>query len=147
MPRGWPQFGGAGGGGGVVTKRTGSGAGNYTTSSTSLVAVDGTNLAVALVTLVSQMIVIWAAGSFANGSASDFTSVVIAKDGTPVAQVIAGGTGASVYFPFSACYSEVGDGSSHTWALYWKVTGGTGNMANDSAYDCPFLNILQIAGT
>lgn len=131
----------------VVTKLKGSGSGAYTTVSASYVPVDAANLAVALITPTSQMIMLWASGDVFNNTVSDNSGIAIAKDGAVVAEQALGGTGAGTTFPFNICYSEAGDGSSHTWALYFKAYSGTTDMNNSSASRTPFLNILQIVAT
>jgi hypothetical protein len=131
----------------VVTKRQGSGAGNYTTTSISLVAVDATNLAIALTTPATQMIVIDTAGSIAYGTTGEFIYIALAKDGTPVMEIFCGGGPNGIWFPFSHNYSEIGDGSSHTWALYYLATAGTVYVANSSVAIAPYMTLTQIAGT
>lgn len=144
----------AGGGGGgsagtptVVMQLKGSGAGNYTTVSASYVAVDAVNLAVARTTPVSQIILIWVDGSVDDDADAHYASVAIAKDGAAVAETVAGGFGGQAFYPFGLNYSEPGDGASHTWAIYWKVSGGNGTMYNSSASAAPFMNIMQLAAT
>ena len=143
--------GGAGGGSSgpatVITTLSGGGAGNYITASAVPVAVDAVNLAVALTTPPTQIIIIWVNGSCACGGLADYDRISIAKDGAPVAQILMGGFSPTAFVPIGLNYSEVGDGSSHVWALYWQVTGGSGEIANDSAVDTPFIEIMQVAAT
>lgn len=143
--------GGAGGGSAgpstVVTQLKGSGAGNYTTVSLIPIPVDAVNLAVALTTPATQRIVISAAGTIVPGGAGINVGVGIAKDGALVANVQAGNAGGDDFYPFGLIYSELGDAVSHTWALYWFVTGAVGFLLNDSAAETEFMTIMQIAAT
>jgi hypothetical protein len=145
-----PTGGGGGGGGGgniVHTRLVGTGSGAYTTTSASFVVVDATNLSVALVTFSSKIIILWASGDVSNLTTSQYSNVGLGKDGTVVAQVGMSGTSSGAPFPFNICYSEIGDGLSHTWALYFNATGGTTSFNNTSGGRTPFINILQIPGT
>lgn len=141
---------GGGGGGGsapvaVVTTLKGTGAGTYTTTSASFVAVDAVNLAISLTTSVKQAILLWASGCLQNGTTGDYSKVAIAKDGTVVSQVAMGAGGAvALLNPWSVIYSEPGDGSAHTWALYFAVYTGTAEIQNTVNQLIPYTTILQV---
>ena len=142
-----PTGGGGGGGGGKsivnVLRGTGSGV-DYSTASLAYVVVDATNLSIALTVPATQQIVIWAMGKFQNSTLNDFTDVAIAKDATPVSSNEGGGTTANSTTPGSILHSEVGDGVSHTWALYFKaVVGGTAMLGNSSTSFRPVMVVAQ----
>jgi len=106
-------------------------ASNYTTTSTSFVDVDATNLALTIETTGGDLEVRFS-GPITNSSSAT-TSLDVDLDGTRVAgdDGITGGRpgGSAPGFPFSFVYviTDVEPGS-HTLKLMWKVAAGTGTL-------------------
>lgn len=117
----------------TVTLKKGTGAGNYTSASTSDVAVDGTNLA-ATITIPTG----WKLTILVSGSASSLTAAVtifvgIADGGTvvltqPILPTLAGN-----FSPFALAWEINGDGAAHTIDLRYHTTNGLDSVTINNA--------------
>lgn len=109
-----------------ITHKPGSGAGDYTTTSTTYVDVDATNLAFTVTVPSGKKIVMWASGTVWTGAST--VRVALADGTTTLVEVEADGNTAD---SFALNWVFVGDGASHTFKLRWMNTNaGTATMRN-----------------
>lgn len=114
----------------TVTYKSGGGIGNYTRTSSTLAAVDSTNLSLTVTIPTGWKLVVWASGG-AEVSANT-TSAVLAIRDTFLAQIFAEisaniATAGNVY-PFSLCAAIPGDGSSHTVQLQFASSDNSSTV-------------------
>lgn len=139
-------LGGGGGGGGPTFYSTkGSGAGSYSTTSTTATNVDGTNLAVNDIDCAVGDRLEIRITCAAYNSGSNYTRIDALVDQPTSADVLAAGNlGASNgiinHFGTGASYAEAGsivftvtEAGLHDVRLQWWVTSGTGYMFNGTA--------------
>ncbi|HVI10242.1 MAG TPA: hypothetical protein VND65_18270 [Candidatus Binatia bacterium] len=116
----------------TITLKKGTNAGDYTTTSGSFVAVDGTNLSYTVVIPVGWKLKIEAAGTIdAPAIGSSVTTDVAIFDG---ASLLNGSTmqdsnGTPSQTPFAFAWVINGDGASHTITLQFKQDGGSASAA------------------
>ena len=130
---------GAGGAGQIITLKKGSGLGNYTTTSTTFVRVDTTNLVYAVVVPIGQKLQIAIAAALNNASGiwdlaladgtADNTGIIVFNEGSINGAIL----------PFSLLWVVVGDGALHTFNLQYRTTSGTLNLLNLSATNVPVM--------
>ena len=121
--------------------------GNYSTTSTAFVDVDGTNLAATITTHGGPVLVL-ASGVY-YGSASIVISLDIAVDGTRLGSSFAEGlyrkavsTGADA-FTLAALVTGLSAGA-HTFKLQWKVNTGTGYLQSAAAQTPVQLTVIEL---
>ncbi len=117
--------------GSAMYKRT---AGNYTTTSTSMVSVDGTNMALTITTGARRCLVGFV-GDIGNSAAGDFVELDIDIDGTlqgngSLGMITQNSSGSSAWNNGSfTMLTAVLSAGSHTFTLKWRVNGaGTATM-------------------
>lgn len=113
-------------------------AGDYTTTSTSFVAVDATNLTLTLLTHDPHRVQITLVGTAFNTTIADTVRLDVLVDGTRL-----GGTNgitglkqavASDEYPLSITYvTDPLPAGIHTFQLQWLVNAGTGTLSAGSA--------------
>jgi hypothetical protein len=125
----------------TVTLKKGSGAGNYSSASTSDVAVDGTNLALTVTIPTGWKLSIVCSGGITSLTAAVTVFVGIADGGTtvltqPIFPAIAGN-----FQPFALAWEINGDGASHTVDLRYHTTAGVDQVSinNASAIQLPTM--------
>ena len=132
----------------TLTLKKGSGAGNYTTASTSYVVADSTNLCYT-VTIPTG----WKLSASVSGSLGTLTGAVLANyaltDNAACTAANAGilvegtetGTAAGVQEPFALNWIITGDGASHNVALQYKTSNGadSATLLNASATQLPTM--------
>jgi hypothetical protein len=119
----------------IVEKASSNTGTNYSTTSTSLVAVDATNLLYTVTIPVGSKLTVSVSGSAQNSTATDgvLVSLAGASCASPL-QIVAMSTAAAFQsMPFSISKVITGDGSSHTIELCFAAqTGGTAAIFNNS---------------
>lgn len=132
----------------TVTMKTGTGAGNYTSASTSLVRVDSTNLALAVTIPTGWKLTVAASGTITTSTAA-VTGAIALADGTadntgvlivvPFLAPVAGGA-----VPFSVRWVVTGDGALHTINLQYSTTNGADSVliTNGSATQKPVMTFV-----
>ena len=107
---------------------TGSGLADYTTTSATYVAVDGTNLEKTLTIPTGDKLLVFVSGTISTTSGA---AAVAVFDGSTNLQAVA--HSAATGGGFANTVVITGDGASHTIALEWLTTAGTATMNNVSA--------------
>jgi hypothetical protein len=113
----------------------GSGAGSYTTPSTSFVAVDASNLEKTVTIPVGYKLLIYANMTVTNTSSGGYTAVALFDGSTQlVAQVTTITSSGQPGLPGSLDYVVAGDGNPHTIILEFRAggTSGTAYVSNQS---------------
>jgi hypothetical protein len=112
--------------------KAGSNAGDYSSSSTTFVNVDGTNLSYTVLIPVGSKLAIIASGDISAPaiSTSVTTTVAISDGGTPLVQtVMQDSNGDPSQTSFSLAWLITGDGASHTITLQYRMLGGSASNA------------------
>jgi hypothetical protein len=124
-----------------LTLKKGTGAGNYTSSSTSYVAVDGTNLALTVTIPTGWKLMINASGTASVSTAIASLGFALADGGNVVCEqfVVPQGTGLGTAFALN--WIITGDGASHTVDLRYKTGAGADavNISNNSSTLLPTM--------
>jgi hypothetical protein len=111
--------------------KVGSGLGNYTSSNTTLTNVDATNLGFTVTIPTGWKLIVGSSGSVTNSSTSNLTELALADGGSLLQPQFITPPVASSDTAFSlGPWAITGDGNSHTITLQWRVSAGTGTMAN-----------------
>jgi PKD repeat protein len=122
----------------TVTAKTGSGGGNYTTTSATYVDVDGTNLTYTVTVASGRTLLVLVTGTCWGLAAPPV--VGLDKDGTITVEVETGGTA-----PLALSYSFSSDGAAHTWKLRFHGDGvKDATILNTSAVNAPRMTFLVI---
>ena len=101
---------------------------DYTTTSTSLVDVDATNLAHSITTIGGDVLATFAGYANVNSSGSDMY-LAVDVDGTPYTIVKTKSQGSGHIFNVSFSYVFAGlAAGSHDFTLQWRVSGNTGTL-------------------
>jgi hypothetical protein len=117
----------------TMTQKKGSAAGGvYTSTSTSLVDVDATNLSYAVTIPSGYKLHIVATGSFYNGTINDQSNVALTdiSTSTVLNEQQMNAIAASYALPFALNAIVTGDGASHTIRLQFSVVSGSVNILN-----------------
>lgn len=111
--------------------KKGTNGGDYSSSSSSYVDVDNTNLKYVVTIPTGSNLVIQVSGTVLIPSAGSSVStfVALADGGIPVFQTIASVIDTPGDQPFSMTYVIAGDGASHSITLQYKEGGGSGGAA------------------
>jgi len=109
----------------VSTIKTGSGSSNYTSTSTSLTNVDGTNLSYTVTIPTGWKLLINSAGSITVATNPVFVTVALADGGTPLQQQFIQPTTAGNDQAFGLSWIITGDGNSHTITLQYKTSNAS----------------------
>lgn len=112
-----------------------SGAG-YTTTSTSYVAIDDTNLLLRLECSGNPMVVTLRGGA-ANSSANAINSYQLRVDGVTAEGtegIPATSATANASLPLAVSRVVIPAAGSHTFSWWWKVSGGTGTLQRGTDY-------------
>lgn len=122
----------------------GSGAGNYTTTSSSPVAVDATNLEQAVTIPVGYKLLISAAGT-GEAPSGEILIIGIADVTSGVVSLASDEIATSSQIPFAMNYVMNGDGNSHTIGLvFTSFSSGTSTVINSAAYLSPQMTLELI---
>lgn len=113
--------------------KKGTGAGNYTSASTTDVVVDGTNLAATITIPLGWKLQVLAFGGITSLTATVTVFVGIADGGTildtmPITAALVGN-----FTPFSIGWIINGDGASHTIDLRYHTTNGADSVSINNA--------------
>lgn len=129
----------------TMTMKTGSGVGNYTTSSASYVDIDGTNLAYTVTVPSGYKIHITACLTAQNGTLNDGVMIALTDSTTILTQQELVMDSATPQVKCIALtYIFTGDGSSHTFKLrYLSDGGGTSTVLNTSSTFTPVMTFLM----
>lgn len=130
----------------VVTHKQGSGAGNYSTVSTTYVDVDATNLAFTVTVATGKKLLIWVSAIVSNDGAGDAVSLALTDVTTVLYEVedhSSKGSAGSKDF-IGLVHVFVGDGASHTFKLRWKITANTATMYNGSTTNRPTMVFMEV---
>ena len=129
-----------------LTLKKGSGAGNYTTASTTYVVVDSTNLCNTVTIPTGWKLGISASGALGTATGAVLASIALTDNaacGTANAGILVESTetstGAGVLEPFSLNWAITGDGASHSIALQYKTSNAadSATILNASATQLP----------
>lgn len=127
------------------TMKNGSGAGNYSTSSSSFVDVDSSNLSYTVTVPVGYKILINTCYSWTNSSGSAEVVICISVDGASVIENLNNQpTDTSTANGGALTYIFNGDGASHTFELKWKTDAGTALMFNGTSVRTPCMTFLML---
>lgn len=127
---------------GTLTLKKGSGGGNYTSASTSYVAVDGTNLLYTVTIPTGWKLAIAARGDVTSATAAVLTGVAIADGGVVIVETqVTPATVNVVAAPFALAWVVNGDGASHTIDLRYKTSNAADSVviANAAATLTPTM--------
>lgn len=136
----------------TVTLKTGSGGGNYTTSSTSFVRADTTNLAFTVTIPTGWKLLINASGAVSSSTGAGGVNVALADgsaDNTGILISVAllpAISGAGQFSAWALTWAIAGDGASHTINLQFD-TGNAADAAilvNSSATLKPMMTFLLV---
>lgn len=133
----------------TMTFKRGSGAGNYTTSSTTYVDMDAANLAYTVTVPAGFKLSITANMSLTPTTASatgmyvsmydTYSSSTLAEN-----QAVCSASQANSYWPIGLSYVLTGDGNSHTIKLQWKSNGSATGCSNSSVTFAPTMTFLMV---
>jgi hypothetical protein len=128
-----------------LTLKEGSNAGDYTTSSSGLANVDGTNLSFTVTIPLGWKLLVMVTGTEGfTGSHAAAMLLAIADGGTPVTQhtqeFSAGGSPAAQ--PFALNWIINGDGASHTVTLQWASPGSNAAVMRNSSGNIPVMTFM-----
>lgn len=113
--------------------KKGTGAGNYTSASTTDVVVDGTNLAATITIPLGWKLTIVASGGITSLTAIVTTFVGIADGGTIVLTQPVNASGIGNFAPFTLGWEINGDGASHTIDLRYHTSNGADSVSINNA--------------
>jgi hypothetical protein len=124
-----------------MTLKKGSAGGNYTTTSTSYVQVDGTNLASTVTIPTGWKLGISASGSVSCSTALATSGVAIADGGTTLVEAVQACSGVGLFGAFALNWVVTGDGASHSVDLRFKTFTGAdaANIANNTSTQIPSM--------
>jgi len=119
----------------------GSGTGNYMTASTTLTAVDATNLIYTASPPTGSKVLIEVSGNASASVANDITTIALEIDGSVVNQAQVQAAGVPFSMPFSISWVFTGNGSSHTFELYYcsSSLGSTATIYNSASTYVPTM--------
>lgn len=103
--------------------------GQTTAVTSPLQPTTGTPDGVTLTTTAGSTVLVGATGSVANSTAGAITALALAMDGTPASELsLVTAPSASGFGAFSQVLAYQPAAGTHTWKLYWRVTGGTATL-------------------
>lgn len=112
----------------TYTTKVGSGAGTYSSASTSYTAVDGTNLSFTVTIPLGWKLAMWGEGSVFTATAVTTWGIALVDTSTSTTLVATTGqsvgTGSSQATPFNLPAVITGDGNSHTVQMQYKTAAG-----------------------
>lgn len=121
----------------VITAKLGTGAGNYTTTSTSYVDVDATNLAYTVTPSTGTKLLVMITGLMQNdvaGGGQSYLGLYDSSSNSILAQTVVNDNGNTVGIEYPAVITTVvvGDNKPHTLKLQFKAGagGGTAHLHN-----------------
>lgn len=132
----------------TATLKTGTGGGNYTTSSTTYVRVDSTNLAFTVTVPTGWKLVISASGACFTATAVAQMAIALADgsaDNTGILiEVLAVSPVTSAATAWAINYILTGDGASHTINLQFKTSAGAdaATIQNNTSTVKPVISFL-----
>jgi hypothetical protein len=128
----------------TMALKSGSGAGNYTTSSTSYVNMDGTDLIYTITVPTGSKLMVNVSGSGANQTLGSLLQLSLfdTQSSSTLCEGYSTTDAAGQPTPFSLTYILTGDGNSHTISLQYKVSNSSGVVVNNSSTNCPFMTFL-----
>jgi hypothetical protein len=122
----------------TVVMKKGSGNGtSYTSSSTSYVQVDGTNLTNTVTVPTGWKLIVTASFRMGTNTAAVFCNAALADGGTVIAETAQQAPAAGVFTSTSIQWAINGDGASHTIDLRYKTSNGADavGIGNSSSTD------------
>lgn len=128
----------------TVTLKKGSGAGTYTSASTTYVQVDSTNLLFTVTIPTGWKLLISSSGRAGTVTAAVAWFVSLADGGVTLVETNGIATGVGVANPFALNWVIAGDGASHTVDLRYKTSNGADSViiGNGTASDVPTVTFL-----
>ena len=129
----------------TVTLKTGSGGGDYTTSSASYVDVDGTNLAYTVTVPTGWKALVTGIAEMYQSTAANQLWLAVTDGTTTLREVeITDLIGTSATAVAVAQTVFTGDGASHTFKLRFRTgnAADAANITNGSSTHCPTLTVL-----
>lgn len=127
----------------TITMKSGSGAGDYTTTSATYADVDGTNLAYTVTVPTGFKVLASVTVSLKNSSLGAAVGVALADGTTALTEAMIDAAVASDREAVSLTYAFTGDGASHTFKLRWKTSAGTNTMDNSSSTLAPRMTFFM----
>ena len=121
----------------TLTNKTGSGGGNYTTTSAAYVDVDGTNLAYAITVPTGFKMHITATASVKGTGLASTISFAVTDSTTILAEQSVEVAVAGDNETIALTHVFTGAGAASTFKLRWAVSTGTATMQNASATQTP----------
>lgn len=123
----------------TMTQKKGSAGGDYTTSSSTYVDIDATNLKYVVTIPTGYKLDIKAVAS-GNNTTDSLDGLAIADGGTVVMQSIANNQGSGKTM---SCLAQItGDGASHTITLQFKCSASTLTLYNSTSSLTPFMTFI-----
>lgn len=133
----------------TLTLKKGSGAGNYTTASTTYVVADSTNLCLTVTIPTGWKLSVSASGAIGTATAAVLANIALTDNaacGTANAGLLVESTetttAAGVLQPFALNWVITGDGAAHNVALQYKTSAGadSATLLNASATQLPVMS-------
>ena len=145
-PETWIAIGSGGTFDTLVSDRKVLTSGDLTTTSTTFVDVDGTNLVITLTTGARRCRITCIAN--VKNSAANNTQLDVDLDGGRLGQdygLSLGGGGANFNFPISfSIDTAVLSAGSHTFKLQWRVDGGTGTIYASTSISPVIFSVVEL---
>lgn len=132
----------------TLTLKKGSGAGNYTTASTTYVVADSTNLCLTVTIPTGWKLGISASGSIGTATAAVLANVALTDNAAcstanagVLVESVETTTAAGVLQPWGLNWVITGDGNAHNIALQYKTSNGadSATLLNSSATSLPTM--------
>jgi hypothetical protein len=121
-----------------ATLLKGTGAGNYTTSSASYVAVDSSNLLGNFIVPRGFSLLLAAAGLW-SASVASTVGIAVTDGATILQELLFAPAAATTLAQYSLSFAILGDNAGHAPQIQWKTSAGTATMANSSTTHLPTL--------
>lgn len=124
----------------TFTIKKGTGAGSYTTTSTSYVDVDATNQALTVTIPIGFVLVIRASGIvFSTGGFAQEIAVCLADSTTTLVEATLDVLAGALTENYTLDWLIAGDGNSHTVKLRYKTSAHTVGLDNSSSTRIPVM--------
>lgn len=126
----------------TTTVKTGTGSGNYSSTSTTLVNVDGTNLSYTVTIPIGWKLLIWASCQASGASAAVFYELALADGGAVLAGAVF--PQSTTNLPTTLNWAITGDGASHTVTLQYRTNNAADavTVQNNSSTTTPVMTFF-----